>query len=108
MDRANFLSNLILSEVPEEGSLWKVNMSAYLSHPDMMTEIPEFDDSSVFEGDTLFINGDKSQFVKKDHEGAIRKLFPNVEFVWLKDCGHLIHVDKQKEFCETVIPFLEQ
>lgn len=108
-DRANFLSNLILSEKPTSNGdkIWRVNMNAYLSHPDMMTQVPTFDDAS-FEGETLFINGNKSKFASKEHEAAIYKVFPNAEISWIKDTGHLLHLDKQKEFCEKIITFLEK
>lgn len=81
-------------------------MDAYLSHPDMMSRVPTFDDAT-FDGATLFINGDRSQFATREHEAAILKVFPNAEFAWFRDCGHLLHIDKQKEFCEKVITFLE-
>jgi pimeloyl-ACP methyl ester carboxylesterase len=82
-------------------------MDAFLSHPDMMSQVPTID-KATFEGRTLFINGDRSKFVAREDEAMIRKVFPNAEFAWLKDCGHLLHIDKQKEFCEKVIVFLEK
>ena len=82
-------------------------MTAYLSHPDMMLQVPTFDDA-CFKGETLFINGDRSRFASREDEADILRLFPNAEFAWLEDCGHLLHIDKQKEFCEKVITFLEK
>jgi abhydrolase domain-containing protein 11 len=88
-DRANFLSNLILSDQPNQESIWRVNMTAYLSHPDMMLQVPTFDDA-CFKGETLFINGDRSRFASREDEADILRLFPNAEFAWLEDCGHLL------------------
>ena len=53
-------------------------------------------------------SGDRSKFVGKQDEEEIRNVIPNAEIVWLKDCGHLLHVEKQKEFCERVVSFLEK
>lgn len=106
-DRANFLSNLILTDKPGQTSLWRVNMDSILAHPNMMSEAPEFNNVS-FHGPTLFINGDKSKFVSREDEPTIKRMFPNSQFLWFKDCGHLLHVDKQREFCEKVITFLEK
>jgi len=106
-ERANFLSNLLFSDKLCQGSIWRVNISSYLSHDDMMSHNPAFNDA-CFEGSTLFINGDQSQFASRNHETEIRKVFPNAEFAWLKDCGHRPHLDKEKEFCEIVISFLEK
>ena len=61
-----------------------------------------------FEGKVLFIAGDLSRFVKRDHEDDIRSLFPNVRFKWLPDCGHWIHADKHEEFLEETVKFLEE
>jgi len=112
-DRANLLSNLILSEQPNADSLWRVNMQNYLAHPDHQMILPNQDGqngngSSKFEGKALFISGDRSKFVGKQDEEEIRNVIPNAEIVWLKDCGHLLHVEKQKEFCERVVSFLEK
>jgi len=111
--RANLLSNLILSDKSNGESMWRHNISAvmnFLSHPDL--DFPTINkinkNNATFEGPTLFINGDRSKFVSREDEKVIRRDFPNAEFIWLKDCGHLLHIDKQREFCEEVITFLEK
>jgi len=107
-ERANFLSNLILSEKPKGKNLWRVNMSSFLANPEMMSQSPATTlENMTFEGPTLFINGQHSKFASRDHEMEIRRFFPNANFAWIKDTGHLIHVDQQKLFCEKVITFLE-
>jgi len=115
-ERASFLSNLILSSAKSSmgndhrgpSPLWRLNMSAYLSHPDMMSYQVERYSKTPFEGSTLFISGEKSHFISRDHQTAIRKVFPNAQFEWLKDCGHRLHLDHEKEFCEKVISFMKQ
>ena len=83
-------------------------MSSFLSHPEMMSQSPATAlENMTFEGPTLFINGQHSKFASQDHEKEILKFFPNANFAWIKDAGHLIHVDQQKLFCEKVITFLE-
>lgn len=104
-DRAHFLSSIILSDKPD--SLWRINMVSYMANPDMMLEGPTLD-NAVFEGEALFINGERSQYVSRDHEDEIRKVFPNAEFSWIKDSGHLIHIDRPNEFCEKIVTFLEK
>ena len=59
-DRANLLSNLILSEQPNADSLWRVNMQNYLAHPDHQMILPNQDGqngngSSKFEGKALYL-----------------------------------------------------
>ena len=107
IDRAHFLSNLILSDEGSNGKLWRVNLDSYLSHPEMICSLPDMN-NATYEGDALFISGDRSKFMSKNDERQILQIFPNATIVWLKDCGHLLHLDKQKEFCENVITFLEK
>ena len=82
-------------------------MRAFSSHPEDMMNFRTFEGAG-FEGSSLSINGDRSQVVSRDHETAISKVFPNAEFVWLKDCGHRPHIELEKDFCENVITFLEK
>ena len=111
-DRANLLSNLILSDQPNADSLWRVNVENYLAHPDHQMILQgngqNGSGNAKFEGQALFISGERSKFVGKEDEDEIREVIPNAEIVWLKDCGHLLHVEKQKEFCERVVSFLEK
>ena len=73
-DRAHFLSSVIFSEKPNDSSkLWRVNLASYMSNPDMMLQVPTLD-NAVFEGQALFINGDRSQYVSRDHSEAILKV----------------------------------
>jgi len=110
-DRAHFLSSIISSgdksNNDDSSKLWRVNLGSYISNPDMMLQVPTLD-NAVFEGQTLFINGERSQYVSRDHSEAILKVFPNAEFEWIKDSGHLLHIDKPNEFCEKIITFLEK
>ena len=70
--RAHFLSSIILTDKPD--SVWRINMVSYMSNPNMMLASPTLDDA-VFKGEALFINGDRSQYVSRDHEKAILKVF---------------------------------
>ena len=107
IDRAHFLSNLILSDEGSNGKLWRVNLNSYLAHPEMICSLPDLN-NATYEKEALFISGDRSKFMSKNDERQILQIFPNATIVWLKDCGHLLHLDKQKEFCENIITFLEK
>merc|ERR1712203_633988 len=70
--RAHFLSSIILTDKPD--AVWRINMVSYMSNPNMMLASPTLDDA-VFKGEALFINGERSQYVSRDHEKAILKCF---------------------------------
>ena len=70
--RAHFLSSIILTDKPD--AVWRINMVSYMSNPNMMLASPTLD-NAVFKGEALFINGERSQYVSRDHEKAILKVF---------------------------------
>lgn len=101
--------NLHSSSTTKSGAgpmLWKVNLDAFLANP-CLTDFPVFDENVSYHGRTLFLQGTKSQYIKREDEPRIRKMFPNAEFVWFKDCGHWIHVEKHTDFMKAVIQFLQ-
>lgn len=70
--RAHFLSSIILTDKPD--AVWRINMVSYMSNPNMMLASPTLD-NAVFKGEALFINGERSRYVSRDHEKAILKVF---------------------------------
>ena len=91
-DRAHFLSSIISSgdksNNDDSSKLWRVNLGSYISNPDMMLQVPTLD-NAVFEGQTLFINGERSQYVSRDHSEAILKvLLFNTQYVLVQKDGH--------------------
>jgi len=95
---------------PDPNSLWRVNLDAILSNP-CLTEFPDFGSGSgapTFEGKTLFIQGKKSPNMKPSDEPRIRTLFPNAQFIWMEDTGSWLHLEKQQEFLQHVLQFLEK
>ena len=75
VERSHFLSSIILSDIESEsdGSIFRVNMTAYLNNPELMESVPTLD-NAVFQGEALFINGDRSQYVSRDHTKTILKV----------------------------------
>lgn len=88
------------------GPLWRLNIDAIIGNPNFTAGFPDFS-GVTFEGKVLFVAGDHSKFLKKEHEEDIFRLFPNAKIVTIKDSGHWVHSEKHKEFMEAVVPFLE-
>jgi len=59
-----------------------------------------------FNGRTLFIAGELSDYIKPDYFPSMQKLFPNYELISVKGAGHWVHSEKTKEFTEIVVKFL--
>jgi len=57
-------------------------------------------------GRSLFVSGDRSDYVKPDQEQLIRELFPWAELEVIADAGHRVHADQPDLFLERVAGFL--
>ncbi|MAN27388.1 MULTISPECIES: alpha/beta fold hydrolase [Mesonia] len=61
----------------------------------------------VYEGKTLFLNGGKSNYIKKEDKSLIKEHFPAAVLVTIKDAGHWLHAEKAGEFYQSVVKFIE-
>jgi len=60
-----------------------------------------------YEGLTLFIAGEKSNYILKEDEFNIRQQFPNEKTVVIPNAGHWVQVDNPTAFYETVETFIK-
>jgi pimeloyl-ACP methyl ester carboxylesterase len=60
----------------------------------------------VYTGPTLFVAGARSEYIRPEHRGVIRTLFPAARFVTVKDAAHWLHVDKPDQFVAVIRAFL--
>ncbi len=61
---------------------------------------------SKFEKPTLFLKGDKSEYVIAQDEKLIKQHFPLAEIKTISDAGHWLHAENPTEFYEAVINFV--
>ena len=62
---------------------------------------------SKFEKDTLFLRGDRSEYISLQDESLIKTHFPNALIVTISNAGHWLHAENPTEFYEAVIDFLK-
>jgi pimeloyl-ACP methyl ester carboxylesterase len=60
-----------------------------------------------FSGDTLFLRGDKSEYISAKDEAGILRQFPNATIGTIKNAGHWLHAENPGDFFEEVISFLK-
>lgn len=97
------IMNLI--EAGEGQYTWRINLDALANN--FMSKISTFPKATnTFTGKTLFIGGTKSDYLKPEEEPDILKIFPSAEFAYVKDAGHLVHVERPAEFLSLTINFL--
>lgn len=57
-------------------------------------------------GDTLFLRGDKSEYIAAQEQTIIKNHFPKAEVITIANAGHWLHAENPKDFYKQVIDFL--
>lgn len=84
---------------------WKLNVDAIEK---AIEEVGESIEEGVsFDGETLFISGGKSDYIKEEDHEMIRSYFPNAEIETVAGAGHWVHAEKPDELSALVTNFLK-
>ncbi|MBD79289.1 MAG: alpha/beta hydrolase [Crocinitomicaceae bacterium] len=62
---------------------------------------------AIFNGETLFIRGEKSNYVQEESLGLIDEYFPKNKLVTIPNAGHWLHAEQPKLFVEETLKFLQ-
>lgn len=65
--------------------------------------LPSF---AKYEGPTMFVRGDKSEYIHDGDFAHIKHHFPNAKVKTVSNAGHWLHAENPEEFLEIVIDFL--
>ena len=68
--------------------------------------IGELHFTSVYEGETLFILGANSHYLKEEDKPYILEYFPKAQFVSIPNAGHWVHADNPLAFVAALETFL--
>jgi pimeloyl-ACP methyl ester carboxylesterase len=63
--------------------------------------------NSIFKGDTLFLKGEKSNYIILSDEALIKGHFPKAILKTISNAGHWLHAENPKSFFEEVIRFVK-
>jgi esterase len=102
-ERGFLLQNLILGEGPPR---WRANLAAIEAALPALAGFPGLRAGAVYRGPALFVAGAQSDYLRGEHEPAIRRLFPGAEIARITDAGHWVHADQPDAFLAVVEPFL--
>ncbi len=90
----------------ESGRLdWRINLSVLTNE---MSEILGALDASIVETDTLFIRGEKSNYILDSDIPLLEEYFPQSSVETVYGAGHWVHAENAGEFYRLVIDFLDQ
>ena len=67
--------------------------------------LPSF---AQFKKDTLFLRGDRSEYIGIDDEAIIHNHFPEAQIVTINNAGHWLHAENPKDFFKAVIHFIKK
>jgi len=89
---------------------WRVNLTVLAKNfAHQIAKFPISPGSTVtFDGPTLFIGGEKSDYIRKEDHLTIKSLFPRAEFRYIPGAGHWVQSDKPAEFLEIIISFINE
>lgn len=94
-----------LSRRKEGGFQWKMNLETlFRDYHHILDKI----EGPAYEGPTLFIKGDRSQYISNaDWPDALR-LFPAASLETVANSGHWVHAEQTETLFQLVTQFLEQ
>lgn len=100
--RAFLLKNLLRDE--QGGYRWRLNLDALERNYSQFTVAPQ---GTPWPGPTLFIRGGNSDYIRPEHETAMRARFPTFELATIPGAGHWLHGERPAEFNRLVAAFLD-
>jgi len=102
--RSFLLQNLVHST---EGFQWRVNLPVIKAALPDICAFPAFAVNSIYSGPTLFIGGDKSEYILPAYREDIKSFFPRTEIITIKDADHWMHTDQPQRLFEEISRFLD-
>lgn len=83
---------------------WRFNLETLSSkYSEFVSNAIKF---GVFSGETLFIAGEKSNYILPQDEFLIKQQFPNFKLVKIKNAGHWVQAENPTDFNKVVKDFL--
>lgn len=83
----------------------KFNLKAIYKNLKNISSFPK--NLDCFFGKTLFVKGQKSNYIKEEDLEIILKIFPNYKLEVINNAGHWVHFDKKVAFQEKLLKFFE-
>jgi pimeloyl-ACP methyl ester carboxylesterase len=62
---------------------------------------------ATFEKDTLFLRGDRSEYIGVEDENIILSHFPKAKIITISNAGHWLHAENPKDFFDAVMAFVK-
>ena len=104
-ERAFLLQNLVLQDGQAS---WRLNLEAIEREMPRLVGFPAIQAGRTYDGPSLFVAGDRSDYLRPEHEPVIRRLFPKAEIANIDNAGHWLHAEQPAAFLAVVEAFLNR
>jgi pimeloyl-ACP methyl ester carboxylesterase len=88
------------------GLAWAVNLDAIAHNFPAIVGFPDVPAGRTFSGPTLFVVGERSDYVRPEHHAAIHRRFPAATIKVVTGAGHWVHAEAPDAFLAVVSGFL--
>lgn len=107
--RAFVLTNLDMTN-EKQGPKWKINMNAIHSQLETIAgfDIPKEEENPQYQGDTFFIHGGSSKFVRHSYMPTIARYFPNHMLTTIRGAGHWVHAEAPDDTLALLKQYLDR
>jgi esterase len=99
------LKSLYWEEGAKKKLAWRFNLDVI--EKNMSAAAGALNSDMLFNGPTLFIRGEKSDYITADDERVIKKHFPKAKIETIPGVGHWVHAENPTGFMEVVRKFLK-
>ncbi len=89
-----------------EAFRWQANLALLRRDLREIGGFPDLGDA-VFEGQVLWVAGERSDYVRPQDGPTMRRLFPRTTLVTIKGAGHWVHSEQPAAFVSVLRAFLE-
>lgn len=94
----------LLQSLDTKQKNWQLNLMSLGENLENIYDFPQLNAS--FTKPTLFIAGEKSDYVQPLHNQSIKNVYPNAQIMHIKGAGHWVHADQPTLFIDCVGRFL--
>lgn len=102
------LREYLLQNLVYEGGgwRWRMNLSALSRGIDRIVGFPDIAEWVQYPGEVLFLHGGNSGYLRPEHQGTIRRLFPFARLRMISGAGHWVYAERPGPFLDGLSPFL--
>ena len=86
----------------------KIKVNAYITAIKSLINFDESKNLHKISIPTLLIAGDQDTLAPSQTMKKMHNMISNSEFIILKDCGHLINIEKSEEISKIIIDFIKR